>query len=99
MGNNSKTRLGFEPIVSCDFFDKHGKKLRELDVVKVFHFIGARRKRHYLYKWLLRNEKGELCLKHLDELDARLVPLDAVTETVEGRKVWTTAEVIQTPYS
>lgn len=88
-----------DPLVCCDFFDKHGTQLRELDVVKVFHFIGARRKHHYMYKWLRRNGKGELCMKHLDEDDARLVPLVAVTETVDDRKVWATAEIVQTAYS
>lgn len=88
-----------DAVVSCDFYDKHGNKLREFDVVKVFHFTGARRKKHYMYKWLRRNEKGELCMKHLDEADARPVPLVAVTETVDGRKVWTTGEVVQTAYS
>jgi len=80
------------------FFDKHGNQLRELDVVKVFHFIGARRKRHYMYKWLRKNEKGELCFMHLDDYESRLIPLFAVTETVDGRNVFTTGEVVQTAF-
>lgn len=31
-------------------YDKHGRPFVIGDVVKVFHFIGARRKRHYMYK-------------------------------------------------
>lgn len=30
--------------------DKFGREIVKGDVVKVFHFIGARRKRHYMYK-------------------------------------------------
>ena len=31
-------------------YDKHGIPILVGDVLKVFHFIGARRKRHYMYK-------------------------------------------------
>jgi hypothetical protein len=31
-------------------YDKHGIPIMVGDVLKVFHFIGARRKRHYMYK-------------------------------------------------
>lgn len=34
-------------------YDKHGTPIERGDVVKVFHFIGARRKRHYMYKQCL----------------------------------------------
>lgn len=34
-------------------FDKRGIPIERGDVVKVFHFIGARRKRHYMYKQCL----------------------------------------------
>ena len=30
--------------------DKHGIPIKVGDVLKVFHFVGARRKRHYMYK-------------------------------------------------
>ena len=82
-----------------DFYDKHGIRLREFDVVKIFHFIDQRRKNHYMYKWLRKNEKGELCMRHLDGPDARLVPLVAVTKTIDGRKVLPDSEVVQTAYS
>ena len=39
---------GFDP--SREAFDKHGVPFAIGDVVKVFHFTGARRKRHYMYK-------------------------------------------------
>lgn len=34
-------------------FDKRGIPILRGDIVKVFHFVGARRKRHYMYKQCL----------------------------------------------
>lgn len=34
-------------------FDKRGISIERGDIVKVLHFIGARRKRHYMYKQCL----------------------------------------------
>lgn len=39
---------GFDP--AREAFDKHGIPFAFGDVVKVFHFVGARRKKHYMYK-------------------------------------------------
>ena len=33
--------------------DKHGRAMKEGDVLRVFHFIGARRKRHFMYKQIV----------------------------------------------
>lgn len=33
-----------------EFYDKTGRTLELFDIVKVFHFTGARRKKHYMYK-------------------------------------------------
>lgn len=33
-----------------DLYDKRGIQIECGDVLKVFHFVGARRKRHYMYK-------------------------------------------------
>ena len=35
--------------------DKHGCAMKVGDVLKVFHFIGARRKRYYMYKQIIGN--------------------------------------------
>lgn len=35
------------------FYDKRGIPIERGDIVKVFHFIGARRKKHYMYKQAL----------------------------------------------
>jgi len=45
-------------------FDKKGKEIKEFDVIKIFHFIGARRKKHYMYKWV-RLVDGVLVGMHL----------------------------------
>jgi len=34
------------------YFDKNGTQIKEFAVLKVFHFIGPRRKRYYMYKWV-----------------------------------------------
>lgn len=33
-------------------YDKKGIPVREFDVLKMYHFTGARRKKHYMYKWV-----------------------------------------------
>lgn len=33
--------------------DKHGRAMKEGDVLKVFHFTGARRKRYFMYKQIV----------------------------------------------
>lgn len=49
--------------------DKDGRRIEPGDVLKVFHFVGARRKRHYMYKQALRYEKGRLVISHLNRID------------------------------
>lgn len=34
-------------------YDKHGIEIKPYDLIKVYHFTGARRKRHYMYKHVL----------------------------------------------
>lgn len=57
-------------------YDKNGRPIKVGDVLKVFHFIGARRKRHYMYKHVVgtrpSKDGGEfLVISHLN-----LKPLD-----------------------
>lgn len=44
--------------IEAPYFDKTGKEIKEFAVLKVFHFIGARRKKHYMYKWVRLKERG-----------------------------------------
>lgn len=53
--------------------DKFGRQILPGDILKVFHFIGARRKRHYMYKQAIEYvtlNKGGVYLKisHLNRL-------------------------------
>lgn len=45
--------------------DKNGIIIEEFDVLKVFHFIGARRKKHYMYKVVIKWE-DKLCASHIE---------------------------------
>lgn len=38
-------------------YDKTGREIMAGDILKVFHFVGARRKRHYMYKQALKIEQ------------------------------------------
>jgi hypothetical protein len=49
----SETKGIAERLDDLRLFDKRGITFHRGDVVKVFHFIGARRKRHYMYKQVL----------------------------------------------
>lgn len=40
------------------YFDENGLEIKEFAVIRVFHFIGARKKRHYMYKWVRIVEIG-----------------------------------------
>lgn len=60
-------------------YDKHGIPIERGDIVKVFHFVGARRKRHYMFKQCLgvdrypSSPKGwqGLFFSHLDLAEGR----------------------------
>lgn len=54
--------------------DKNGNEIKEFDVLKVFHFIGKRRKKHYMYKWVKKDpEYGYLVAHHPDSLTWRFL--------------------------
>ena len=42
--------------MSAETCDKHRRPMRVGDVLKVFHFTGARRKKHYMYKQITRTQ-------------------------------------------
>ena len=48
------------------FYDKHGTEIKEFAVLKIFHFIGTRKKKHYMYKWV-REQGGHLVGMHLTD--------------------------------
>lgn len=70
--------------------DKNGREILVGDVVKVFHFVGARRKRYYMYKWvkervMLGKEKQYPAFK-MSHLTAGNVD-DSYYEMLNGRKL------------
>lgn len=77
------------------YTDKDGTDFVDCDVVKVFHFVGARRKKHYMYKRIRHNDKGQICFEHLCNPSLDLVPLIAVCRNVDGVYVWLDAEIVQ----
>ena len=83
-------------LVSGVYFDKHGKQIREFDVLKVFHFIGSRRKKHYAYKWVRFDARGLLAIMHLDSGNGETVPLMSCVRTVDG--IWKDTEIVQSRY-
>lgn len=52
------------PRKNRKIFDRKGKEIKEFAVIKIFHFIGARGKKHYMYKWV-RSVDGFLVGMHL----------------------------------
>lgn len=38
------------------YFDEKGQQINEFAVIKVFHFLGRRRKKHFMYKWIKLKE-------------------------------------------
>lgn len=59
-------------------FDKRGIPIARGDIVKVFHFTGARRKRNYMYKQCLgpqmlhpSHERPYIMFSHLNFVDDR----------------------------
>ncbi len=77
--------------------DKKGNEIREFDVLKVFHFIGAvRRKKHYMYKWV-QIKNGELCGLHLHDNSGESFPLWVCAD--KDTHVFTDAEIVQTKYN
>jgi hypothetical protein len=50
-----------------DIVDKNGIPIEECDILKVFHFIGARKKKYYMYKMAILRD-GKLYGAHLNSL-------------------------------
>lgn len=74
------------------FFDKKGIEIKPFSVIKIFHFVGARRKRHYMYKWVQERE-GDLVALHLEDNSGAYFHLRILTVDSSGRCV--DCEVVQ----
>jgi len=75
--------------------DKHGQVIQEFDLLKVFHFTGSRRKKYFMYKWVIKNleSPGMLFGLHLEESG------DSFWIGVENGKdkIFKDYEIIQSP--
>ncbi|MBX4911420.1 hypothetical protein HJA82_29340 [Rhizobium bangladeshense] len=47
-----------EPQRLPTLYDEHHREIKVGDIVKVFHFVGARRKRHFMYKQVIEHRKS-----------------------------------------
>lgn len=72
-------------------FDKRGIPFQRGDVVKVFHFTGARRKRHYMYHQCLGvqeigpNATSYVMFSHLNFIEDRKMQDGPYPELPDGR--------------
>jgi len=66
-------------------FDKNGIPIFPKDVLKVFHFIGLRQKKHYMYKQVDRRENGYLVINHLSGDGDYRLPLNG--ERLDGCEI------------
>lgn len=73
--------------------DKHGREIREFAVLKIFHFVGRRRKKHFMYKWV-RKVDGHLVGRHLtDDQPHSWFSLRSLVDKVTGKIE--SAEIVQ----
>lgn len=73
--------------------DKNGIEIREFAVLKIFHFTGARKKQHYMYKWV-RKVEGHLVGMHLDsDKPGNWFSLRSLANTETG--IIANAEIVQ----
>lgn len=75
--------------------DKTGRPIHEGDVIKLFHFFGARRKKHFMYKHVtVKNER--LYALHLGRLqpgEPKGFFIDK--HYVNDHGVWEDCEIVQ----
>lgn len=81
-------------------YDKRGIPIERGDLVKVFHFVGARRKKHYMYHQCLGVQNigthgtPYMMFSHLNFVEDRLSPDGPYHELPDGR-VLLDYEIIQ----
>ena len=63
------------PSINEPIYDKNGREIKVGDTLKIFHFVGARRKKYYMYKYvhsvvlLSGGKSAYLKVKHLSPED------------------------------
>lgn len=79
-----------QSLIIEELYDKNGIRIQPFDLLKIFHFVGKNRKRHYMYKHVrLDHLTGMLYGDHLTENGA--FPLRSIAEN----KVLVDAEIVQ----
>ncbi|WP_312814387.1 hypothetical protein [Brevundimonas sp.] len=80
--------------MSLQCFDKRGIPIERGDIVKVFHFIGARGKRHYMYKQCLgsqllhpSNTAERMIFSHLDLDEGGGTYSEALGQRLDGYEI------------
>lgn len=76
--------------------DRKGREILPGDTLKVFHFIGARRKRHFMFKWVEAIETRPTWRAGLDAL--RISHLNLKGETwlkLRDGSQWMECEIVQ----
>lgn len=72
--------------VEIVYKDIHGKRIEDGFILRVFHFIGARKKKHFMYKIASRLPTGRMLAIDISELyelgktDAHSCPLECCSE-------------------
>lgn len=74
--------------------DKKGQEIQKLDLLKVFHFIGARNKKHYMYKWVGEINTQLVCY-HLDDSEELFYSL--LCHHVDENNICKDIEIVQSP--
>lgn len=76
--------------------DKNGQIIQQFDLIKVFHFMGARRKKYYMYKWVVGSIKypDKLFGKHLDGSNNRYY-----IGRIDSDEILSGVEIIQSPFT
>lgn len=62
--------------------DKNGIEIEEFDLLEVFHFIGSRRKKYYMYKWV-KKVNDKLMIFHLTDENRYFSPAALKSEETE----------------
>lgn len=70
------------------YTDRNGVLIEPYDLLKVFHFVGARRKKHYMYKFVIE-KGGKLMCSHLNKYP---VQCDFTMDALDQKDI----EIIQT---
>jgi len=53
-------------MIVGEYLDKKGRIIRPFDLIKVYHFTGARRRKFYQYFWVVPHAKYGLAINMLN---------------------------------